>query len=291
MNKVAANIKILGCGDIGRRVAYLYLQQGNVPEGWVRSETSLQAGLALGLKMRQIDADTDSTYSADDFYASQVFWLMPPPDKGITDSRLRRFLNAVGATVERIVLISTTGVYGDCQGRWIDESEPLKPHTDRAKRRVDAEQALHTWARRFGRQYVILRVPGIYALDRLPLERLRRGEPVINASEAPWSNRIHADDLAIVCQRAMEIAPTGAIYNTTDGFPSTMTDYFNQIATYAGLPLPPQISLADAQNKLGAGILSYLQESRRIHNDKLLQDLQLTLRYPSLASALQAATS
>ena len=291
MNKVAANIKILGCGDIGRRVAYLYLQQGNVPEGWVRSETSLQAGQALGLKMQQIDADTDSTYSADDFYASQVFWLMPPPDKGITDSRLRRFLNAVGATVERIVLISTTGVYGDCQGRWIDESEPLKPHTDRAKRRVDAEQALHTWARRFGRQYVILRVPGIYALDRLPLERLRRGEPVINTSEAPWSNRIHADDLAMVCQRAMEIAPTGAIYNTTDGFPSTMTVYFNQIATYAGLPLPPQISLADAQNKLGAGILSYLQESRRIHNDKLLQDLQLTLRYPSLASALQAATS
>ena len=291
MNKVAANIKILGCGDIGRRVACLYLQQGNVPEGWVRSETSLQAGQALGLKMQQIDADTDSTYSADDFYASQVFWLMPPPDKGITDSRLRRFLNAVGATVERIVLISTTGVYGDCQGRWIDESEPLKPHTDRAKRRVDAEQALHTWARRFGRQYVILRVPGIYALDRLPLERLRRGEPVINTSEAPWSNRIHADDLAMVCQRAMEIAPTGAIYNTTDGFPSTMTVYFNQIATYAGLPLPPQISLADAQNKLGAGILSYLQESRRIHNDKLLQDLQLTLRYPSLASALQAATS
>ena len=291
MNKVAANIKILGCGDIGRRVAYLYLQQGNVPEGWVRSETSLQAGQALGLKMQQIDADTDSTYSADYFYASQVFWLMPPPDKGITDSRLRRFLNAVGATVERIVLISTTGVYGDCQGRWIDESEPLKPHTDRAKRRMDAEQALHTWARRFGRQYVILRVPGIYALDRLPLERLRRGETVINASEAPWSNRIHADDLAMVCQRAMEIAPTGAIYNATDGFPSTMTDYFNQIATYAGLPLPPQISLADAQNKLGAGILSYLQESRRIHNDKLLQDLQLTLRYPSLASALQAATS
>jgi nucleoside-diphosphate-sugar epimerase len=129
-------------------------------------------------------------------------------------------------------------------------------------------------------------VPGIYALDRLPIERIQCGEPILNAAEAPWTNRIHADDLAQICQQAMQVAPHGAIYNATDGKPATMTDYFNQIADYAGLPRPPQISLAEAQGVVSAGMLSYLQESRRIRNDKLLKALQITLQYPDLASAL-----
>ena len=284
-------IRIMGCGDIGRRVARLYLQQGVQPTGWVRSDDSLQLGLEQGIAMRQGDVDTGSFYSAQTLYDTLVYWFMPPPNTGVVDSRLRRFLNAVGAVIPRIVLISTTGVYGDCQGRWIDESEPLKPHAERAKRRLDAEQALHAWAMRFGREYVILRVPGIYALDRLPLARLRRQEPVVKADESPWTNRIHADDLAMIAKSAMEYAPNGAIYNATDGHPCTMTDYFNQIADFAGLPRPPQISLHDAQGRLSEGMLSYLQESRRIHNDKLLKELATKLQYPSLASTLQAAKS
>lgn len=284
-------IRIMGCGDIGRRVARLYLQEGIQPIGWVKSDTSLQLGLAQGIAMRQGDVDTGSFYSAYTLYDTAVYWFMPPPNTGVIDSRLRRFLNAVGAVVPRMVLISTTGVYGDCQGRWIDESEPVKPQADRAKRRLDAEQALHAWAMRFGREYVILRVPGIYALDRLPLERLRRQEPVIKAEESPWTNRIHADDLALIAKHAMEGAPNGAIYNATDGHPSTMTDYFNQIADYAGLPRPPQISLNQAHGSVSEGMLSYLQESRRIHNDKLLKELGIKLQHPSLASALRAAKS
>lgn len=275
----------MGCGNIGRRVARLYQNEGIKAIGWVRSEESLQLGLAQGFAMRKGDVDRGSFFPIFALDEALVYWFMPPPS-GESDDRIRRFLKGVDAAPKRVLLISTTGVYGDCGGRWIDESEPLKPVADRAKRRADAENVVQEWAARFGGEIVILRVPGIYAPERLPLERLRRGEPVLHEQEAPWTNRIHADDLAMVCKRAMEVAPPGAIYNATDGHPSTMTDYFNQVADFAGLPRPPQISMAEAQTAMSAGMLSYLQESRRIGNEKLLRELGVSLRYPALAEGL-----
>ncbi|MFN3785491.1 MAG: NAD-dependent epimerase/dehydratase family protein, partial [Thiothrix sp.] len=239
------------------------------------------------LAMRKGDVDQGSYFSIFALDEALVYWFMPPPPQGESDDRIRRFLKSVDAAPKRVVLISTTGVYGDCGGRWIDENEPLKPLTARAKRRVDAEAAVQEWAERFGGECVILRVPGIYALDRLPLERLKRGEPVLCAEEAPWTNRVHADDLARVCKRAMEVAPSRAIYNATDGHPSTMTDYFNCVADYAGLPRPPQVSMAEAQASMSTGMLSYLQESRRIRNDKLLRELDIQLQYPDLRAGLR----
>lgn len=277
----------MGCGDIGRRVARLYQNEGVKAIGWVRSEESLQLGLAQGFAMRKGDVDQGSFFPIFALDEALVYWFMPPQPSGEYDDRVRRFLKGVDAAPKRVLLISTTGVYGDCGGRWIDESEPLKPLADRAKRRADAENVVQEWAARFGGEIVILRVPGIYAPDRLPLERLRRGEPVLHEQEAPWTNRIHADDLAMVCKRAMEVAPPGSIYNATDGHPSTMTDYFNQVADFAGLPRPPQISMAEAQTAMSAGMLSYLQESRRIGNEKLLLELGVNLRYPSLADGLR----
>lgn len=280
------NVWIMGCGDIGRRVGRLYQNEGVKAIGWVRGEESLRLGLEQGLAMRKGDVDQGSFFPIFALDEALVYWFMPPPPQGETDDRLRRFLKGVDAAPKRVVLISTTGVYGDCGGRWIDESEPLKPVAARARRRVDAEATVQAWAARFGGETVILRVPGIYAPDRLPLERLRGGEPVLREEEAPWANRIHADDLAMVCKRAMEAAPAGTIYNAVDGSPSTMTAYFNQVADYAGLPRPPQVSRAEAPAMMSAGMLSYLQESRRIRNDKLLTELEIRLQYPSLAAGL-----
>ena len=280
---------IMGCGDIGRRVARLYQMQSTQATGWVRSEASLQLGRAQGIEMRTGDLDAGSFFPRTAFENAQIFWFAPPPVTGLVDTRLRRFLLAVQKAPQRIVLISTTGVYGDCQGRWIDESEPLKPDNERSKRRADAELALQEWGETYQGDYVILRVPGIYALDRLPLERIKRGEPVIQADQAPWTNRIHADDLAQIAKIAMEQAPPCSIYNATDGHPSNMTDYFNQIADFAGLPRPPQVSLDQASSVLSAGMLSYVQESRRIRNDKLLAELPIQLLYPKLAAALKNA--
>lgn len=280
------NVWIMGCGDIGRRVARLYQNEGTKAIGWVRSEESLQLGLEQGIAMRQGDVDRGCFFPIFTLDEALVYWFMPPRPQGDIDERLRRFLKGADAAPQRIVLISTTGVYGDCEGRWIDENEPLKPLAARAKRRADAEAAVQEWADRFGGEVVILRVPGIYALERLPLARLQRGEAVLSADVAPWTNRIHADDLAMIAKRAMEVAPAGAIYNATDGHPSTMTDYFNWVADYAGLPRPPQVDRDTAQATLSQGMLSYLQESRRIRNDKLLKELEINLQYPSLQHAL-----
>lgn len=280
---------IMGCGDIGRRVARLYQTQGVQATGWVRSEAPLSLGMQQGITMRLGDMDQGCFFPRNAFENTAIFWLLPPPNIGLVDSRLRRFLLAVQQAPTCIVLISTTGVYGDCAGRWIDESETVKPSTERAKRRVDAELALQEWGEKYGGDWVILRVPGIYAAERLPLERLQRGEPVLLEAEAPWTNRIHADDLARICERAMRVALKTSIYNACDGQPSSMTAYFNQIADYAGLPRPPQVSLAQSSSVVSAGMLSYLQESRRIRNDKLLKELDLQLLYPSLADGLKAA--
>ncbi|MGB1009501.1 MAG: SDR family oxidoreductase [Thiolinea sp.] len=277
---------IMGCGDIGRRVASLYQNQQRRIIGWVRSKESLTLGGQQGITMHRGDMDSGEKLPLDELVGADVFWFMPPPRTGNTDTRLRHFLERAQDQPRRIVLISTTGVYGDCQGRWIDESEPLKPQAERALRRVDAETALQEWSERFGGEGVILRVPGIYAKDRLPLARLVRGEPVLATSEAPWTNRIHADDLAMVCKAALETAVAGSIYNVTDSQPSTMTAYFNQVADYAGLSRPPQVSLQEAQSSMSAGMLSYLAESRRIRNDKMLNELAITLQYPSLQHCL-----
>ena len=277
-------IWIIGCGDIGQRLSRLY--PNNSLNGIVQSEASQALCQSLGIRTHRINFDEAFSLNTADFHEANVFYFMPPPPLGTQDTRIQHFLQKVGGVLNKVVLISTTGVYGDSQGAWIDENSPLKPKADRAHRRLSAETQLQHWAKSSNFNCIILRVPGIYAKDRLPLTRLKKGLPIINASEAGWTNRIHADDLARVCKAAMESSVNHEIFNVTDGHPSTMTDYFNHVADYANLPRPPQISMQAAEKTLSQGMLSYLKESRRISNTKMLQQLNISLTYPTLASAL-----
>jgi nucleoside-diphosphate-sugar epimerase len=219
-----------------------------------------------------------------------VYYFAPPPSLGASDPRLETLVSRFSPPnlPERVVLISTTGVYGDCKGEWVTETRAPNPQTDRARRRLAAEQALAQWANDHGVGYVILRVPGIYGPGRLPEERLRRGEPVLREEEAPFSNRIHADDLARVCVAAARRGRPGSVYNVSDGHPSTMTDYFYRVARLLGLPRPSAISLEEARQKLSAGMISYLTESRRIDNVRMQEELGVRLRYPDLETGLPA---
>lgn len=285
-------IWIIGCGDIGRRVAKriddLYQNVPHRTSALIRSEHS--ANLCQAMRMGTLihDLDQNSPLPTEQFDAAEVYYFAPPPKEGEVDSRLTHFLNQLGNAPKRIVLISTTGVYGNSQGAWIDEETPVNAQTDRAKRRLSAEFQIQQWANQYQREYIILRVPGIYAKDRLPLDRLRKKLPIVQASEAAYTNRIHADDLAEICISAMQSDLSGEIFNATDGHPGTMLDYFNQVADYAGLERPPQISLEAAKQQLSKGMLSYAMESRRIRNDKLLNLLKVKLRYPTLESTLKS---
>jgi len=258
-----SQVVIVGCGYVGRRVALAYLEQGVSVLGVVSSRTSADALAAAGITA--IPRDLASEELGDlPFADAKLFHFAPPPGRGLD---------------------------GDCQGAWVDESWPPRPAADRARRRWDAEQTLRQWARAAGRQLAILRVPGIYGPGRLPLERIRQGLPMVRAEDAPYSNRIHVDDLVAACLAAMEGSDATGVYNVSDGHPTTMTDYFQRIADAAGLPRPPLISMQEADTQLSAGMLSYMQESRRLTNRKLVEELGVSLRYPTLDDGLKASLS
>ncbi len=178
-------------------------------------------------------------------------------------------------------------MYGDCKGAWIDETTPLNPTADRAFRRADAERQVQQFCQRLDIPLVILRVPGIYGPGKIPLARIRSSLPIVNKQDSPFTNRIHADDLVEVCEKALLNPRITGIYNVTDGHPGTMYDYFVGVAAAMNLPAPPAIALEDAQQQLSAGMLSYMAESRRINNKKLLKDFELVLQYPDLQEGLK----
>jgi nucleoside-diphosphate-sugar epimerase len=280
---------IIGCGYVGARIACKYRDLGESVTGIVRSDAGLARLRQLGIPGVRCDLATDDP-AALGLGDARVFHLAPPPGSGTRDPYTRRLVDAFarGGHPRRLVYIGTTGVYGDCAGHWIDETHPTRPVAERSLRRLDAEEALRGWSRESGRDLAILRVAGIYGPERLPLERIRAGTPMVAPDDAPYTNRIHVEDLVTACLAAMDRAPSGAVYNACDGHPSTMTDYFLEVAAAAGLPSPPLISREEAADRLSEGMLSYLSESRRLHNDRLREELGVAFRYPSLAEGLRA---
>lgn len=255
----------------------------------VRTAASAHALAQHGLAATAADLDREDS-GAD---ADEVYWFAPPPMQGTQDPRLRRWLAGLAPRARRarrIVYVSTSGVYGDCAGRWIDEDEPLKPQTDRGRRRMDAELALQAFAQSTRSEHVVLRVPGIYGPGRLPVERLKQGLPVVEDSESEagrrWTNRIHIEDLAEAALAAMALGRAGAAYHIADGQPTTMSDYFTRCARLLGLPDPPRIAQSEARTRLGPAMASFLEESKRLLNRRMREELGVRLRYPGLATGL-----
>jgi len=279
-------VLIVGCGYIGRRVATLLGKRGRSVTGLVRSAESARELAGNGIETLVRDLDQDIPPLAPGF--REIFYFAPPPGEGTTDTRMRRVLAALGHAPRRLVYISTSAVYGDCNGAWIDEDQPLQPTTARGQRRLDAERQLQAWAQAHGAQWIILRVPGIYGPGKLPLARLRQGLPVLREDQAPYTNRIHGDDLAAICVAAMDSDRADTVYNVSDGHPGNMTDYFFRVADAAGLPRPPVVARDAADTVLSAGMLSFLNDSRRMRNDRLLADLGIELQYPDLESGLKS---
>lgn len=283
-------VLIVGCGYVGRRVAGLELDGGAAVAALARSGASAERLRAHGIEPLSGDLDAPASLRSLPASGVDLYCLAPPPSRGVTDPRLAALLDVLvpGNRPRRIVLISTTGVYGDCHGEWVDETRAPNPTADRARRRLDAEKQLRAFGVRTGCEVVILRVPGIYGPDRLPVERLRKGLPLLREDEAPWSNRVHVDDLVAACLAAMARGRGGAVYNISDGHPSTMTDYFRRVADALALPRPNEIARAAAGDHIDAGMLSYLAESKRIDNRRMREELGVVLRYPTLAQGLAA---
>ena len=210
--------------------------------------------------------------------------LAPPGEHGERDQRSANLIAALSARPpQRMVYISTSGIYGDCRGAWVEEERPPAPQNLRAVRRVDAERSLLAWGKQCGVAVVILRVPGIYAADRLPLTQLKRGAPVLRAEDDVYTNHIHADDLAAICQTALERGTADRAYNASDDSEIKMGDYFDLVADRACLPRPPRVARAAAEaGAIAEGLMSFMRESRRLSNTRLKAELGVRLRYPSV---------
>jgi nucleoside-diphosphate-sugar epimerase len=282
-------VLIVGCGYIGSRVAARLEAAGSRVTGLVRSAASAQALISAGIDA--LVCDLDSELAPLPAGSREVYYFAPPPGEGGTDMRLTRVLDAFASPPRRVVYISTSAVYGDCGGDWIDEDYPVGPTTPRGLRRLDAERQLQAWAAEHGVEWIILRVPGIYGPGKLPLARLEKGLPVLREDQAPYTNRIHGDDLAAICIAAMRSDRSNRVYNVSDGHPSNMTDYFFKVADAAGLPRPPVVAREEADAVLSAGMLSFLNDSRRMRNDRMLVELGVTLRYPDLDAGLKSCFS
>ncbi|MEW8684184.1 MAG: SDR family oxidoreductase [Candidatus Thiodiazotropha sp.] len=283
-------VTIVGCGDIGTRVALASRADGDQVIAWVRTPESAQRLARLGLTVVQADLDHEPA-PGQQIAEGGLYYFAPPPPRGRRDTRVARFIARLhaGPLPERVVYLSTSGVYGDCRGEWVDETRPPAPITDRARRRLDAEAQWRAWSERTGRGLVVLRVAGIYGPGKLPLQRLRSGQPMVAEADAPITNHIHSLDLVRIAGIAMQRGASGEVYNVCDGAPEPMTRYFNQVADFLQLPRPPVITLEEAQRRLSPGMLSYLGESRRLSNRKLLEELGVELIYPSLQQGLPAS--
>ncbi len=224
--------------------------------------------------------------------AQDVVHFAPPPGSGTRDTRTANLIRALakgGSLPQRMVYISTSGVYGDCGGAVVDETRRAKPSSDRAMRRLDAEQQLRAWGAQTGMHVSILRVPGIYAVERLPLARLKAGTPALEADQDPYTNHIHADDLARTVMAAMSRGRGGRTYNASDDSWMKMGDYFDMVADQFGLPHPPRISREAAEREIPESTLSFMRESRRLANHRLKKELRVRLRYPQVAQGVVAA--
>ena len=267
---------IAGYGDIARRAVPL-----------------LGSRYEIRLLSRTVGLDLDLPGSLAALEpADALLHCAPPPPAGATDTRTANLLEALeGRRIlpTRFVYISTSGVYGDCGGAVVDESRALNPQSTRGRRRADAEQQLALWCNRHHVALVVLRAPGIYAADRLPLERLRAGTPVLREADDVYTNHVHADDLAAACARALEDDAPAGIYNASDDSELRMGAWFDLVADYAGLPRPPRIARSEAAGRLPPELLSFMNESRRLDNRRLTHVLGLRLRFPTVQQGLAHA--
>jgi nucleoside-diphosphate-sugar epimerase len=294
------NLLVIGCGDVARR-ALPQLQKRYRVRALVRDfDPSLRAAGVAMLRGDLDDADALLALArSSELGADRVLHCAPPADIGCTDLRTRSLIAALEAFApppgarmvpQRFVYLSTSGVYGDCRGDFVDETRAPRPRTDRARRRLDAEGALSDWGGRHGADIVLLRAPGIYASDRLPLQRLRQNAPALLPEEDVYSNHIHAEDLAAAIVAALERVGANGAYNASDDSQMKMGDYFDLVADRAGLPRPPRMTRAEAARRLSPAQLTFLDESRRLVNRRMKEELGVRLRFPTVADGIPNLT-
>lgn len=286
-------LTIIGCGYTGLVLARLAKAKGFSVTALTRSQDRAAALRRATIAVETLDLDEEAVVPPGQVITdgADLVYLVPPARRALNDDRLSRFLKSLGAKPRGFVYVSTSGVYGDCSGALVDEEHEPRPQTDRAKRRLAAECIVQTWSAAKRVPWAILRAPGIYGPGRLGIERLRHGEPVLRLEDANPGNRIHVHDLAAVILAAVSAGPPNRIFNVSDGDHTSSTAFLLRLAELAGLPGPPLVSREAASTRISASRLSFLNESRRLDNRRMLTELGVKLKYPSFEDGIRASLS
>ncbi len=290
------SLLVVGCGDVGLRL--LERLQPRMTYGLrvvaISRRTEQQAKIRrLGARALSVELGQAKSLDRLRALADWTVHLAPPPGIGVQDTHTRnlvcRLAGGLALRPRRWAYVSTTGVYGDRGGALIDETCPARPDTDRAQRRADAEQWLRRLLTRTGSHLSILRAPGIYAHDRLPLQRLRQGLPALRPEDDTFTNHIHADDLARACWFSLFRGRPGRVFNAVDQSQLRMGEYFDRVADAAGLPRPPRISRQELllDPRISPMMRSFMSESRRVSGERLRRELRIRLFYPTVDEALR----
>ena len=274
---------IVGCGDVMQR-ALPWLTARFRVYALCRSTEQAQRLRSQGVVPVRGDLDQRHSLQRLAGLAEYVLHSAPPPNTGNNDPRSMRLaaMLAQGAILPRgLCYISTSGVYGDCGGALLTESQPCRPESARAWRRVAAETLLRCFGQRSACRVSILRAPGIYAADRLPLERLHKGTAALRPEDDGYSNHIHADDLAHAACLALFHGRQGRVYHACDDSRWKMGEWFDKVADTYRLPRPPRLSRAEAEQQVSPALWSFMRESRQLSNQRLTRELRLRLSYPT----------
>jgi len=294
-------ILIVGCGDTGMRAAHLLRGRARI---FALSHTPQRYAELRAAGVVPLPGDLDDRRSLSRLagLADIVLHFAPPPGEGESDPRTRHLLAALTrrASLARrqagiihaenrekaLVYISTSGVYGDCAGNSVAETHPARPSNTRAKRRADAERQLRVWGARAKHRVGILRAPGIYAQDRMPADRVRKGLPAIVAEDDVHTNHIHAEDLARLALALVFRGRANRLYNAVDDSGLKMGDWFDVVADHLGLPRPPRLPRADVIAAVTPAMRTFLTESRRLDNRRVKTELAFRLKYPTVRQGL-----
>ena len=260
------------------------------PKGWRITGTCRDADKAAALEREGVTALVfDGSAPIADLAAhlaapTHVLLSVPPDDGGDPVWRLHGAdLNACAARIPWLGYLSTTGVYGDRQGGWVDEASDLTPATKRGALRLKAEQQ---WLEAKGLPVHIFRLAGIYGPGRNPLARVMKGTARRVVKPGQVFSRIHVDDIAQVLEASISRPNPGAAYNVCDDFAAPPQDVIAHAAELLGQPIPPDIPFEAAEmSPMGR---SFYAESKRVRNDRIKQELGVELIYPDYKAGLKA---
>lgn len=275
-----------GCGYVATRTARYLLAAGARVSGTTRSPEGARQLQAQGIIPWVFDGS--APVPADAFEGvTDVLCSIPPGEAG-DDGVLSHHGELLAAlpTLRWSGLLSTTGVYGDAAGAWLDESAPLRPGNESSRRRVACEALWRDWAGRHDRHLQVFRLPGIYGPTRSPFPRLRSGSARRIIKRDHVFNRVHVDDIVAGLLLGMQRPNVGPVFHLVDDEPAPADVVLEHAATLLGVPAPPAVAFEDAD--LPPAARRFYAQSRRLSNRLARQLLGFAPRYPSYREGLAA---